>query len=591
MVKNNKRVRPVREVLRPILNWVPEVTLDHLSTKNFKGLEYGGVNLEKTSLLCGPNSSGKTSLIQSILLLAQQKNTHGQHAIEINGELTQLGKPTDVQRNGNSQIGFSIRGTYHPSDFVKKIVVEGKGERREGKAGTEDRWFAVDYILQSTAQEFGTGLEVREVKISSENLELKATRKKLRSDTSKKLQAENIETANLLSIESLEADGHSYDLPGWLELDGLNIETIILKKAKISKSNINERLRQADQATVDLLETLLVFGRRPERLAEQSGNRGTRDKITSSCNDYWRNRSFIECRVALFSINGEYLWPGLLIGLEMGTVLFDSIKAVNKALATFTSSVKYLGPLRQEPVVVSSTFGSQRSYSAPVGMQGERAPRIYAENRSRIISTRIPERSVAPNGAPEVSFKEVETSLELACAAWLQYLGIGEAIEMEDLGKLGQGITIKLGDSYRDLTSIGVGASQLLPVLILGLLTKSGEYAIFEQPELHLHPAVQSRLLDFFLHACKARCLIETHSEYLVTRLRLRSVSGVAEAQAVDVLYTRTVSGGFKIAEIQRDDLYDFAEWPDGFFDTLEDEVLSIHLQKAVRNGPGRQVD
>jgi AAA domain, putative AbiEii toxin, Type IV TA system len=83
--------------------------------------------------------------------------------------------------------------------------------------------------------------------------------------------------------------------------------------------------------------------------------------------------------------------------------------------------------------------------------------------------------------------------------------------------------------SHRD---IGIGISQVLPVLV-GALTLDGILAI-EQPELHLHPALQAELGDLFIQSAlkhnmdpgniepPGSLILETHSEHLILRIMRR---------------------------------------------------------------------
>jgi len=67
--------------------------------------------------------------------------------------------------------------------------------------------------------------------------------------------------------------------------------------------------------------------------------------------------------------------------------------------------------------------------------------------------------------------------------------------------------------SHRD---VGIGVSQVLPVLVTSYASQNQIVAI-EQPEIHLHPALQADLGDVFIQSAlgvgKNRFLIETHSE------------------------------------------------------------------------------
>src|SRR5690606_20710680 len=81
-------------------------------------------------------------------------------------------------------------------------------------------------------------------------------------------------------------------------------------------------------------------------------------------------------------------------------------------------------------------------------------------------------------------------------------------------------------DKELDLTSVGFGTSQILPIIVQGLLTPPDGIFIIEQPEVHLHPRVQSQLADFFLALSFVgiQCILETHSEHIINRIRLRIV-------------------------------------------------------------------
>ncbi len=72
---------------------------------------------------------------------------------------------------------------------------------------------------------------------------------------------------------------------------------------------------------------------------------------------------------------------------------------------------------------------------------------------------------------------------------------------------------------------VGVGISQVVPVIVTALDGKERLVAI-EQPELHLHPALQVNIAELFIHRASqpkaGPCLIETHSEHMLLRLLRR---------------------------------------------------------------------
>ena len=76
--------------------------------------------------------------------------------------------------------------------------------------------------------------------------------------------------------------------------------------------------------------------------------------------------------------------------------------------------------------------------------------------------------------------------------------------------------------SHRD---VGIGVSQVLPVLVNAFGLRNQLVAI-EQPEIHLHPALQAELGDVFIESAlgerKNTFLLETHSEHLLLRVMRR---------------------------------------------------------------------
>ena len=100
-------------------------------------------------------------------------------------------------------------------------------------------------------------------------------------------------------------------------------------------------------------------------------------------------------------------------------------------------------------------------------------------------------------------------------------------------------VILKEGQKLHSLSEVGVGVSQVLPILVMGLLSPMYTLLIIEQPELHLHPSVQARLGDFFvgLSKCKKQCLIETHSENLISQLRYHIVRSGGQDKSDCIIY------------------------------------------------------
>jgi len=128
-------------------------------------------------------------------------------------------------------------------------------------------------------------------------------------------------------------------------------------------------------------------------------------------------------------------------------------------------------------------------------------------------------------------------------------------------------------------SNMGIGFSQMMPLAASAFGAENSLIAI-EQPELHVHPALQTELADLFIQSAKERgnrFLIETHSEHLILRL-LRRVRETTEGELENasqslrpedlcVLYVEPTDEGSRVIELPVTRDGDFrVPWPGGFF-------------------------
>jgi len=131
--------------------------------------------------------------------------------------------------------------------------------------------------------------------------------------------------------------------------------------------------------------------------------------------------------------------------------------------------------------------------------------------------------------------------------------------------------------THRD---VGIGISQVLPVLVMAYGAR-GKLLAMEQPEIHLHPALQAELGDVFIESAigdRANTFIlETHSEHLILRLmrRIRETyqgknTGLPRVTSgeVSVLYVEPDGSRSIVREMPLNELGDLVKaWPGGFFE------------------------
>ncbi len=164
---------------------------------------------------------------------------------------------------------------------------------------------------------------------------------------------------------------------------------------------------------------------------------------------------------------------------------------------------------------------------------------------------------------------------ELTSEEWVQRIVEARREVIQDLVLIDKRSNTPV--SHRD---VGIGVSQVLPVLV-SAYASTGKLIAIEQPEIHLHPALQAELGDVFLESALGesgnRFLIETHSEHLILRIlrRIRETSegdllpGATPVKPEDVavLYVQPGPEGAEIIELPITPDGEFERrWPDGFF-------------------------
>jgi predicted ATPase len=133
------------------------------------------------------------------------------------------------------------------------------------------------------------------------------------------------------------------------------------------------------------------------------------------------------------------------------------------------------------------------------------------------------------------------------------------------------------------LTDVGFGVSQVLPVIAECFYAPPGSTIIIEQPEVHLHPSVQSSLADLFIDAIGAsqdgkqrniQLIVESHSEHFLRRLQLRIAQEKIAAGRTALYFCESESDGSRSVPLDVDPYGNILNWPRDFFgDPMTDLV------------------
>jgi hypothetical protein len=142
-------------------------------------------------------------------------------------------------------------------------------------------------------------------------------------------------------------------------------------------------------------------------------------------------------------------------------------------------------------------------------------------------------------------------------------------------------LTVKVAGRAFNLVDVGYGVSQALPMIVDCVREPEGGTFLLQQPEVHLHPRAQAELGSFLAVLAKEqrkRFVIETHSDYLVDRIRMDIRDRkFLKPDDVAILYFERDNGEVRIRPLEIDENGNLVNVPAGyrqFF--LEEEKRSI---------------
>ena len=132
-----------------------------------------------------------------------------------------------------------------------------------------------------------------------------------------------------------------------------------------------------------------------------------------------------------------------------------------------------------------------------------------------------------------------------------------------------------------NLSEANSGLIQLLPIISILELPNSNT-ALIEQPELHIHPKLQTKLAEYFVKKISTgkKMIIETHSEHLIRKLQILVAKNEINKDDIGIYYFNNEKENTIIQKMELDQKGLFVDnWPNGFFDTSTDLTLGFYMK------------
>lgn len=134
------------------------------------------------------------------------------------------------------------------------------------------------------------------------------------------------------------------------------------------------------------------------------------------------------------------------------------------------------------------------------------------------------------------------------------------------------------------ISNVGFGISQILPLIVTVLINK---ICIIDEPEVHLHPGLQSRLADFFVEMIRLdkKIIIETHSDHIINKIVYSKLIDETLNDKIKLLWVNKnyKTGISNVEEIKYDKYGYILNQPIGFLDENKNIVSKINNKRIEK--------
>lgn len=279
--------------------------------------------------------------------------------------------------------------------------------------------------------------------------------------------------------------------------------------------------------------------------------------------DYRPQRSFAFAPAAIARLGsaGERI-------VDVGPQLLDEL-----------SQIIYLGPVRRL---------AQRDY-----VWGGLMPATIGDDGSKAVDALIASGMAAVHARRRGQVPPSDVRLFDDAADWLRRMDLADGLSVRGLGGSARHeLLVTREGTQVNLKDVGVGVSQVLPVIVAALYAKPGNIVIVEEPESHLHPLAAALLAELFAEVSKQRgvqFIVETHSEHLFRRMQTLIAKQQVRNSGCAMYFVERSGNSASLKALIANEYGSITDWPDKFFgDSVGEarEQAKARIERQVE-GPG----
>ncbi|WGL98628.1 AAA family ATPase [Arsenophonus sp. aPb] len=557
--------------------------IDKFCSKNYKAFDYFDLELKPISILLGANSCGKSAIINSILLLSQTcESTHTfDSVLRLNGKRIVMGEALNILKNKdkNNKMSFSIEVNNTKNievliDELKKELIMSHYEIARIVSRIYENNVKLDKISKENFKKHKNFIRKMQIFYFRDSILKEENLVKLNNFL--KL-AINICHNNIDKFKNKDKVIYNEILSHLNDMSTSKINYFLTKIINISSKNLSAKkisyqYEYKNSKKKLEIKKIELFNSKNELIIciDNKKNKTTlfseliENKVLHSSKKEFYNQINLNNFHIVKDIDTNIFHPSTFIKKTNNYIslyLTMIIKySIDNLISSFVdNAVNHVTPLRAFP---------QRYYLLDKSIHHEQLDSSNGTELAEVLKNN-------PTILDKINDLFLEFNIEI------RIIKVNDIIHKIVVN---QNSSIDL-----ELTDVGFGISQALPILVQCFLSPKNSLTIIEQPEIHLHPRMQAWLIDALINIAlddKKRFLIETHSETIIRRIRLRIVDKENRLTLDDTaIYHVERNGQNTSSELKKISINSNGDisYPKDFMDVEINDTLAIQSMKLEK--------